>query len=303
MSCDVGEVTERLENELCFTYVTAHSPTLQLLHLRHGSFSNPSFASPTPQTLHLIHLASRPWWTCIVLLKKHITFLSKKWKYHGVYNLCIVAGTVYFILQKHQMNWFIMRGLQSILANLWEIKKNCLESILLPVQTLTFQLQYHDEGNLGPVTFLDKTICWTFKIGNSMFTQFRKKMWLMPQLYEAIRMWPRVWTDYPHTMKPEVGPVYRGRMHSGRLCSTPRHTRVQLSKSIPRNCKQNETVQMPYPPPTSAWSVTPLTSLSNKQYLEGSIEGVDWLTNYQMSLVTFNILIFEIIGAIPSLNG
>ena len=60
----------------CFTYVTAHSltllslllrqssahsPTFPLLHLRHRSFSNPSFASPTSQALHLIHLASRPW--------------------------------------------------------------------------------------------------------------------------------------------------------------------------------------------------------------------------------------------------
>ena len=90
MSCDVGEVTERLENELCydynyelcsfsnlsftsptsqlilqhfnrFTYVTAHSPTLPLLYLRHSSFSNPSFASPTSQALHLIHLANPPW--------------------------------------------------------------------------------------------------------------------------------------------------------------------------------------------------------------------------------------------------
>ena len=42
-----------------FTYVIAHSPTLPLLHLRHSSISNPSFASPT-QALHLIHLASRP---------------------------------------------------------------------------------------------------------------------------------------------------------------------------------------------------------------------------------------------------
>ena len=58
MSCDVGEVMERLENEL--TYVTAHSPTLPLLYLRHSSFFNPSFASPTLQALHLIHLASRP---------------------------------------------------------------------------------------------------------------------------------------------------------------------------------------------------------------------------------------------------
>ena len=43
-----------------FTYVTPHSPTLPLLHLRHSSFSNPSFVSPTPQALHLIHMASRP---------------------------------------------------------------------------------------------------------------------------------------------------------------------------------------------------------------------------------------------------
>ena len=78
----VGEVMERLENEHFsfsnlsvtspisqlilqpfrrFTYVTAHSLTLLLLHLRHSSFSNPSFASPTSQALHLIHLASRPW--------------------------------------------------------------------------------------------------------------------------------------------------------------------------------------------------------------------------------------------------
>ena len=44
-----------------FTYVTAHSSTLPLLHLRHSSFSNPSFACPTSQAPHLRHLASRPW--------------------------------------------------------------------------------------------------------------------------------------------------------------------------------------------------------------------------------------------------
>ena len=32
-----------------FTYVTAHSPKLPLLHLRHSSFSNPSVASSTSQ--------------------------------------------------------------------------------------------------------------------------------------------------------------------------------------------------------------------------------------------------------------
>ena len=43
-----------------FAYVTANSPTLPLLLLRHSSFSNPSFASPTSQDFHLHHLASRP---------------------------------------------------------------------------------------------------------------------------------------------------------------------------------------------------------------------------------------------------
>ena len=79
-ACDVGEAKEGLENDLwrrwsdgkvwewtfsslhhmrwfCFTYVTAHSPTLPLLptllllHLRHSSFSNPSVASPTSQLI------------------------------------------------------------------------------------------------------------------------------------------------------------------------------------------------------------------------------------------------------------
>ena len=58
MSCDIGEVTERLENELwckekqsSFSnlYVTTHSPILPSLYLRHTSFSNPSVASPTSQ--------------------------------------------------------------------------------------------------------------------------------------------------------------------------------------------------------------------------------------------------------------
>ena len=76
MSCDVGEVTENLENqnklwrrwgdwtlgewaELILqafshlTYVTAHSdsPCFLSLHLRHSSFSNPSLTLPTSQLI------------------------------------------------------------------------------------------------------------------------------------------------------------------------------------------------------------------------------------------------------------
>ena len=49
-----------------FSNLSVTSPTTQLilqppsLSLRHSSFSNPSFATPTSQALHLIHLASRP---------------------------------------------------------------------------------------------------------------------------------------------------------------------------------------------------------------------------------------------------
>ena len=39
MSCDVGEVTESLENEQSFTYVTAHSPTHLSLLLCHRLFT------------------------------------------------------------------------------------------------------------------------------------------------------------------------------------------------------------------------------------------------------------------------
>ena len=85
MSCDVGKAREGLENELCsfselsvtspmsqlililqafrhFTYVTAHSPSLPSLYLRHNSFSNPlrhfTYAtahSPNFPSLYLRH--------------------------------------------------------------------------------------------------------------------------------------------------------------------------------------------------------------------------------------------------------
>ena len=51
-----------LQPILRFTYVTSHSPTFLLLHLRNSSFLNPSVALPTSQALHLRHLASRPWY-------------------------------------------------------------------------------------------------------------------------------------------------------------------------------------------------------------------------------------------------
>ena len=40
-----------LKPSRCFSYVTASSPTLPLLHLHHSSFSNPSVALPTSQLI------------------------------------------------------------------------------------------------------------------------------------------------------------------------------------------------------------------------------------------------------------
>ena len=66
-----------------FTYVTAHSLTLQLLHIRCNSFSNSSFASPTSQALHLRHVASRPCNKVCFYLPKFIS-KCRKVKYLGV---------------------------------------------------------------------------------------------------------------------------------------------------------------------------------------------------------------------------
>ena len=54
-----------------FTYIAAHSPTLPSLHLRHSSFHNPSFAFPTSQANHLIHVAE-----LILQLFRHFTYVT-----------------------------------------------------------------------------------------------------------------------------------------------------------------------------------------------------------------------------------
>ena len=83
MSCDVGEVRESLENELC------SFSNLPSFYLRHSSFSNPSFASPTSQALHLIHLASHPW--------KEPLWRTSIPGIYRIPNLCNCVYTRYFI--------------------------------------------------------------------------------------------------------------------------------------------------------------------------------------------------------------
>ena len=96
-------VTTILQPFRRFTYVTAHSPTLPLLHLRHTSFSNPSFASPTLQALHLIHIASSahsPTFPSLHLLHNYSPTLPSLYLRHSSFsNPSVASPTSQFVLQ------------------------------------------------------------------------------------------------------------------------------------------------------------------------------------------------------------
>ena len=129
MSCDVGELTESLENELCsffklsvtspssqlilqpfprFTYVTAHSPTLPWLHLRHSSFSNPSFASPTSQALHIIHPARRPWFFHAPSNQCNLLFIFCFFSFFQEKQL-ILTETIKYEINKYMFKFIILK--------------------------------------------------------------------------------------------------------------------------------------------------------------------------------------------------
>ena len=111
MSCYVGEVTERLENELerilqlfrHFTYVTVHSPTLlsrylrqptfPSLRLRHSSFANPSVALPMSQ------LIIQPF-RCFTYFTAHSPTLLPLYPRHSSFsNLSVVSPMSQLILK------------------------------------------------------------------------------------------------------------------------------------------------------------------------------------------------------------
>ena len=76
-----------------FTYVTAHSPTLPLLHLRHTSFSNPSVALPTSQ------LILQPF-RCFTYVTAHSPALPLLYLRHSsLSNPSVASPTLKFILQ------------------------------------------------------------------------------------------------------------------------------------------------------------------------------------------------------------
>ena len=85
-----------------FTYVTAHSPTLPSLHLRHSSFSNPSFASPTspgePPTVQTNSVKS-----CLLFHQIVIIFLDK------TPLTCIFGWDVEYLFLWSVTTWYLGR--------------------------------------------------------------------------------------------------------------------------------------------------------------------------------------------------
>ena len=129
MSCDVGEVTERLENEQGkwwkdWRMSRAHSPTLLLLHLCHSSFSNPSFTSPMSQALHLIHSAHSP------------TFPSHHLRHNSFSNPSVASPTSQFILESFYRFSYVTSSLLNSPGELWSFSN---PSVALPTSQLILQ--------------------------------------------------------------------------------------------------------------------------------------------------------------------
>ena len=75
MSCDVGEGTERLANEQNFTYVTAHSPTLISLLLRHRLFTYAIWQPPMVLPISVVSILR-----CLIMLGKEYNACSSNIK-------------------------------------------------------------------------------------------------------------------------------------------------------------------------------------------------------------------------------
>ena len=141
MCWDVGELTEGLENELCydynyelcsfsnlsvtlptsqlilqlfrrFTFVTAHSPTLPLLHLRHSSTFNPSFASPTSQ----VELILQTFRHFTYVTTHSLTLPSLFLRHDSFSNPCVALPTSQLILQPFRCFTYVTGHPSTILS-------------------------------------------------------------------------------------------------------------------------------------------------------------------------------------------
>ena len=157
MSCDVGEVTERLENELssfsnpsvalptsqlillpfrCFTYITAHSATLFSPFLRHRLFT-------------YVTSRSRPCWTHY--MKERMRNFSED------VMIPIIFREIFFIKWIiENITIFKRRGRKS----------NFTVNSPLPVRSCLYSLYEHDHEN---GTVVKKTHIWSIAIITAIY--------------------------------------------------------------------------------------------------------------------------------------
>ena len=107
MNCDVGEATERLENELCsFSNPYIASPTSQLT----ASFSNPYIASPMSQLIlqpfHCFTYVTAHSTTLLLLHLHHRNFTYVTWRAAHVchtFHFCLFVSCLSrFFIISHQ---------------------------------------------------------------------------------------------------------------------------------------------------------------------------------------------------------
>ena len=114
MNCDVGEVTERSQLILQpfgrFTYLTGHSPSLPMLHLRHSSFSKPSVSLPTSQ---LILQAFR----LFTYITAHSPSLPSLYLHHSSFsNTSVALPTSQLILQAFRCFTYVTAHFSTLLS-------------------------------------------------------------------------------------------------------------------------------------------------------------------------------------------
>ena len=94
MICDISEATKGWRMNCHFTYVTAYSPILPSLYLRHSSFYNPSVALLTSQLLNL-----QPLRHFISVTAYSPTLPSLYLRHSSFSNPCVDSPTSQLILQ------------------------------------------------------------------------------------------------------------------------------------------------------------------------------------------------------------
>ena len=157
MSCDVGEVTERLENvqsSYIHTYSRAHSSTFLSLHLTHNSFSNPSVAlpmsqlilqpfccftyvtvhSPTLLSLLLHHMLILQSFCHFTYVTTHSLTLPSLYLRHSSFsNPSVASPTLQFILQPFFRFFYIISSFSNL-----SVTSPTSQLILQPIRRFTY---------------------------------------------------------------------------------------------------------------------------------------------------------------------